>query len=268
VEVHVAERARLPWGVDSHTPTDTRLYDYALGGKDNYAVDRVLAHRLLSVAPEARHLAAENNRFVRRAVRHLLAAGVRQFLDVGCGLPRRGNVHDLAGPESRVVYVDYDPVAVTHYEAMLSGGSSAAVIHADARHPAQILRDPVVTEMIAFNRPVALLFTLVLHFVDDEEDPAGIAGEFRDAVAPGSHLVVSHATFEGKTPAAVEAVHDVFAELRESMTLRGREAVAGLFDGFELLDPGLVPAPDWRPDRPYRTPSGWLLAGVGRKPTA
>jgi SAM-dependent methyltransferase len=262
----VAERARLPGSVDAHTPTDARVYDYALGGKDNYAVDRVLAHRILSVAPEARHLAAENNRFARRAVRHLRAAGVRQFLDIGCGLPKRVNVHDLAGPEAQVVYVDYDPVAVTHYEATLSGGSSAAVVHADARHPERILGDPVVSDVIDFDRPVALLFSFLLHVIDDEEHPARIVRRFRDAVAPGSHLVISHATFEEKTPEAVRAVEDIFAELRESLTLRRREAILGFFDGFELLEPGLVLAPGWRPDRPYRTPSGWLLAGVGRKP--
>jgi S-adenosyl methyltransferase len=263
----VAERARLPWGVDSHTPIDARVYDYALGGKDNYAVDRMLAHRVLSVAPETRHVAAENNRFTRRAVRRLLAAGVHQFLDIGCGLPKRGRIHDLAGPEARVVYVDYDPVAVTHHEATLPAGSpSAAVLHADARRPDRILHHPLVTSVIDFDRPVALLFTMVLHLMSDEEDPAGIVRRFRAAVAPGSHLVLSHPTYEGRPPAAARGICDVFAELREPLALRGRDAIARLFDGFELLDPGLVLAPDWCPDRPYRAPSGWLLAGVGRRP--
>ena len=260
------ERAPLPWRVDPRTPTDARVYDYALGGKDNYAVDRRFAHQLLSAVPDTRHLASENNRFVRRAVRYLAQAGVRQFLDVGCGMPKRANVHDVAGPEANVVYVDYDPVAVTHWEAILAGGRSAAVIQADARQPEQIVADPVVTELIDFDRPVALLLTATLQTIGDEEDPAGVVRRFRDALAGGSHLVLLHATFEEKAPEAVQAVHDVFAEMRESLTLRSRDMIAGFFDGFELVEPGLVSAPEWRPDRPYRTPSGWLLAGVGRRP--
>lgn len=262
----MAERARSLWSVDSRTPNDTRVYDYATGGKDNYAVDRNFLDRLLAAAPEARLLAGENTWFTRRAVRLLLARGIRQFIDVGCGLPKRVNVHDLAGPGARVVYVDYDPVAVVHFEAALPGDRTAAVVHADVRHPDRVLGDPVVTGMIDFGRPVGLLMTMVLHLIGDDDRPAAIVRELLGALASGSHLVLSHVTHEDRPPSAVQAVAEVSAALREPVTLRGRAEVERFFAGLEPLEPGIVPAPEWRPDRPYRAPSGWLLAGVGRKP--
>jgi hypothetical protein len=264
----VTEQAWLPQGVDANRPTDARVHDYALGGKDNYAIDRAYAHKLLGLLPGIDRPAAENGRFARRAIRHLRDLGVRQFLEIGCGLPRRGNVHDVAGPESAVVYVDYDPVAVSHYQAVLCANGSAQAIHADATKPRQILSHPVVTDMIDFGRPVGLLMTYLFHLVADDQDPAGILREFREPLASGSHLVLSHATLETLSPTETETVAtgEVFGELREPVRMRGRDEVTALFDGFELLDPGVVRAPEWRPDRPYRSPSGWVLAGVGRKP--
>jgi SAM-dependent methyltransferase len=261
----VTEQAWLPHGVDAHTPTDARVHDYALGGKDNYAVDRRYAQKLLAALPAVSRPAVENRKFTQRAIRSLLSSGVRQFLEIGCGLPRRPDVHDMTGPEARVVYVDYDPVAVTHFQAVLSGNGSAAAIHADATRPGQILSHPVVTEFIDFEQPVGLLMTYLFHLITDEDDPARILREFREALAPGSHLVLSHATHEGMSPAQAEALYELFEELREPVTLRDRDEIGRLFDGFELLDPGLVFAPEWRPDRPYRTPTGMVLAGVGRK---
>jgi hypothetical protein len=265
LEAQVTEQAWLPQGVDAHRPTDARVHDYALGGKDNYAIDRAYAHRLLALLPGVGRPAVENARFVRRAVRHLRDLGVRQFLEIGSGLPRRGNVHDIAGPDATVVYVDYDPVAVSHYQAVCANGPAAA-IRGDATRPGEILRDPVVAEMIDFDRPVGLLMTYMLQLVPDEEDPARIVREFGAALAAGSHVVLSHATLETLSATEREAVCVVFEELREPVTLRGRAEVTALFDGLELLDPGVVYAPEWRPDRPYREPTGWVLAGVGRKP--
>jgi hypothetical protein len=260
----VTEQAWLPQGVDAHRPTDARVHDYALGGKDNYAIDRTYAHKLLALLPGVGRPVVENARFVRRAVRHLRDLGIRQFLEIGSGLPRRGNVHDIAGPDATVVYVDYDPVAVSHYQAVLSANGSAAAIRGDVTKPAEILTDPVVAEMIDFDRPVGLLMTYMLQLVP--QDPTRIVREFGAPLAAGSHLVLSHATLETLSPAESEAVRTVFEELREPVRLRGRAEVTALFDGFELLDPGLVYAPEWRPDRPYREPTGWVLAGVGRKP--
>ena len=260
----MTEQAWLPQGVDAHRPTDARVHDYALGGKDNYAIDRAYAHKLLALLPGVGRPVAENARFVRRAIHHLRDLGVRQFLEIGSGLPRRHNVHDLAGPDATVVYVDYDPVAVSHYQAVCAPRSAAAV-RGDATRPDEILGDPVVAEMIDFDRPVGLLMTYTLQLITDKDDPARIVAEFAAPLAAGSHLVLSHPTLETLSAAEREAVYAVFTELREPVTLRGRAEVTALFDGFELLDPGVVYAPEWRPDRPYREPTGWVLAGVGRK---
>ncbi|MGH3375870.1 MAG: SAM-dependent methyltransferase [Actinoallomurus sp.] len=262
----MTEQAWLPRGVDANRPTAARVHDYALGGKDNYAVDRAYAHKLTALHPGIGRPAVESGRFARRAIRHLLGLGVRQFLEIGCGMPRRGNVHDLAGPESAVVYVDYDPVSVSHYQAVLPPNGPARAIHADATEPQRVLSHPVVAEMIDFDRPVGLLMTYVLHLVPDDRKPARIVREFGDRLASGSHLVLSHGTLETLSPAETEAVGEVFDELREPVQMRDRDEVTALFEGFELLDPGVTLAPEWRPDRPYRSPSGWALAGVGRKP--
>lgn len=262
----MAERAWSPWGVDSRTPTDTRVYDYAMGGKDNYAVDRRFAARLIAAAPEARFLAGENTGFTRRAMRVLRERGIRQFIDVGCGLPKAVNVHDLAGPGARVVYVDYDPVAVVHFEAELSGSPGTAIVHADVRNPADILAAPGVADLIDPRRPVGLLMTHMLHLIGDEDRPARIVRHLLGALAPGSHLVVAHVSHEGRPEPAVRAIREVSAALREPVVLRGRAEIASFFDGLDLLEPGIVPARKWRPDGPCSMPSGWLLAGVGRKP--
>jgi hypothetical protein len=262
----VTEHAYLPHGVDARRPTDTRVHDYALGGKDNYAVDRAYAHKLLSLVPAIGRPAVENARFVRRAIRHLRSIGIDQFLEIGCGMPRPGNVHELAGPGSTVVYVDYDPVAISHYQALLPSDGTAHAIHADATVPDRILSHPVVMESIDFDRPVGLLMTYLFHLISPEQEPARVQREFRAPLASGSHLVLSHATLESLSPAESEAVTAVFQELREPVTMRDRAEITALFDGFELLEPGVVPAPEWRPDRPYGSPTGWLLAGVGRRP--
>lgn len=260
----MTEQTWLPRGVDAHRPTDARVHDYALGGKDNYAVDRRYAHKFLTVLPTVGQPTLENGRFARRAIRHLRDSGVRQFLEIGCGLPKRGNVHDVAGPASRVVYVDYDPVAVVHYQAILNGSGRAAAFQADATCPAHVLAHPAVTELIDFGRPVGLLMTNLFHLVTDESDPCRIIGEFRRALAPGSHLVLSHVTHESMEPSAVERIYELSEELREPFVLRGRAEVGRMFDGFELLRPGVVPAPTWRPDRPCPDATAWVLAGVGR----
>lgn len=262
----MTEQAWLPQGVDTQRPTDARVHDYALGGKDNYAIDRAYAHRLLAVLPRISRPAVENSRFVRRAIRYLRGLGIHQFLEIGCGMPRRGDVHEVAGPDATVVYVDYDPVAVSHFQAVLPASGFTAAIRADARRPEQILGHPVVAEMIDLDRPVALLTTYLFQLITDAEDPARILREFREPLASGSHLVLSHPILDDLSPAEFAAAHEVFDELREPVTMRGRDAIVALFDGFELVEPGVVDAPDWRPDRPYGAPTGWVLAGVGRKP--
>lgn len=244
------------------------MFDYALGGKDNYLADREAAEQVQEALPTSLAAVLENRRFMRRAVRHLLDAGVRQFLDLGCGLPGRGNVHDLvhaADPSATVVYVDNCPVIVNHYQALLSSSSVAAAFDADVRHPRDVLTHPTTTTLIDFDRPVGIVMTSLLHHIADEDDPTGLVKTFVSAVPPGSHVVLSHYNPDGR-PAEDRAVAAAFAtSFGIPMAERSAAAIEALFGDLVLLEPGLVEAPLWRPDRPYREPTGWLLAGVGRK---
>jgi S-adenosyl methyltransferase len=244
------------------------MYDYALGGKDNYLVDREASEQVRESLPTTLVAVQENRRFMRRAVRYLLSAGVRQFMDIGCGLPGRGNMHDLVyahDPLAAVVYVDNDPVIVNHYRALLSSTGTAVVLNADVRRPEEILGSPSVTELIDFGRPVGVLMCALLHYIDDEEDPAGIVGAFGAAMAPGSHLALSHYHADGLSPDEQALTAKIAEDMGITMAQRDRAGIEGLFGELEVLDPGLVPPALWRPDRPQRDPTGWLLAGVGVK---
>ncbi|MQY07725.1 SAM-dependent methyltransferase [Actinomadura macrotermitis] len=246
-----------------------RIYDYSLGGKDNYAADRDAALGALMAHPAARLLPRENRKFLRRAVRCLLDAGVRQFVDVGCGLPGKGNVHQVVhgvDPAGTVAYVDHDPVAVVHYRALLHAEPNAVAVQADARDPASVLGHPELTALIDFDRPVGVLMVSLLSLIPDEDDPGGVVRAFTSVLAPGGHLVVCDFTDEARTDHDRAAGAELMARTGITVAFRSRERLAGYFDGLELLEPGLVPAPDWRPDRPYEPATGWLLAGVGRKP--
>lgn len=259
-------------GIDVRTPNAARIYDYLLGGKDNFAADREAAEQFLAVAPEIRLAARENRAFLARAVRFLAAeAGIRQFLDIGSGLPTQRNVHELAhevAPGTRVVYADYDPVVIVHSRELLSGVDNAITIQADARRPEEILDHPRVRKLIDFSQPMALLLVGLLFLVPDDDGPAGIVAQFREAMAPGSYLALSHITADGQRPAVVERFVQVFERAREPMVPRTREQIQGFFDGFELVDPGLVRISEWRPDQPSAVENpggGWLFAGVGHK---
>ncbi|MFC4907124.1 SAM-dependent methyltransferase [Actinomadura gamaensis] len=250
-------------------PAASRVYDFSLGGKDNYSKDRDVAIQAFERLDAARLLPRENRKFMRRAVRYLLDAGVRQFLDIGCGLPGRGNVHEVVhgvDPEATVVYVDHDPVAVVHYRALLHSVPTAAVVHADARDPASVLGDPQVTRLIDFDRPVGVLMIAMLDLIPDRDDPRAVVRAFRDRMAPGSHLVVCDFLDENLTDEERAIADDLVRRNGIVVTLRPRAFIADYFDGLQLVEPGLVYAPDWRPDRPYDPPTGWLLAGVGVKP--
>jgi O-methyltransferase involved in polyketide biosynthesis len=244
------------------------MFDYALGGKDNYSADREASEKVRDALPTALMAVQENRRFMRRAVRHLLSDGIRQFLDLGCGMPGRGNVHDLAhavDPAAGVVYVDNEPVVVNHYQALLSSSQVATALLADIRRPCDILTEPAVTARIDFGRPVAILMAALLHYLSDDEDPVGVTNAFVSAVPPGSHLVLSHYHPGGLS----EEEQAMTAELAESIgiTTAGRTSkeIEGFFGDLVLMDPGLVPPTLWRPDRPQTRPTGWQLAGVGRK---
>jgi Protein of unknown function (DUF574). len=249
------------------------MYDYMLGGKDNLAVDREAIDQLVAHIPEAVPLARTNRAFLRRAVRHLASAGIRQFLDLGSGLPTQGNVHEIARelcPEARVLYVDHDPVVAAHARALLEDGGRVAFVQADLLRPAELLAAPEVTGFLDLSEPIGVLLVSILHFVRDDDDPAGIVKILRDTVAPGSHLVLTHAV---STAGRVEAKKSAEQVYRGSSTggITGRtlEEIRALFGDFELVEPGLVPAIDWRPDEPRlvgeQVLPEYLLAGVARK---
>jgi SAM-dependent methyltransferase len=262
---------------DLYKPSASRVYDYLLGGSHNFEVDRDVARQMLRLAPEAAQAAAANRHFMVRAVRHLVDLGVRQFLDIGSGIPTVGNVHEIAhryAPDSHVVYVDIDPVAVMHSRHILDGDRRCAVIEGDLREPPTILHDPLVRELLDFSQPVAVLLVAVLHFIPDEADPAGIVAQLRDAVVPGSHLVVSHASWPPDTTVAVRQARQTYDRTQTPLVLRTADEVTALVRGFELIEPGLVTVANWRPDgeaQMYRNRTDRLpaLAGVGvRTPDA
>lgn len=267
----------LPPDIDLERPSAARIYDYNLGGSHNFAVDRKVADQINQAMPELPAVNRANRSFLRRAVRFLADSGIRQFLDLGSGIPTVGNVHQIAqraAPGARVVYVDVDPVAVTHSNAILAGNPDAVAVHADLRNPDRILADERVRSLIDFARPVGVLMIAVLHFVPDRDDPAAIVTRFRDATLPGSYLVLSHATHEGAVTGTSRAASRVSTRNQIEVTLRGRPEVTRMFDGYDLVEPGLVFTPEWRPDSPGEDftdhpAKAATLAAVGiRTPTA
>jgi SAM-dependent methyltransferase len=270
---------QAPFGADSSIPNVARIYDYLLGGKDNFAADRAAAEHFLAVIPDIGAIAADNRAFLARAVRYLAAeAGIRQFLDLGSGLPTRSNVHQIAQqvvPDAHVVYVDYDPVVVRHGEALLANGGSVAMAHADLTQPATVLDHPKVREVLDFSQPVALICTATLYFVPDDAHPHAVIAEYRDRLAAGSYLVMSHASayVPGESPAAAAAAEadeavSVYSQASAQLHLRTLADITRFLDGFELVEPGVVWMPEWRPE-PGVQPAGRvqsLYAGVGRKP--
>ena len=253
--------------IDTSRPHPARMYDYFLGGRDNYEIDREAAERIIDVAPGVVLGARSNRDFLQRAVRHLVKGGVRQIIDIGTGIPTSPNTHEVAhacSPDVRVAYIDNDPIVATHAGARLLGTGNTGFFLGDMRDPGTILRHPTISELIDFDQPVALMLVSVLHFVTDEEDPAGMIGTLRDALPEGSHLVLSHATADFHPSESVE-VAEVYKKATASLTPRTHAEVLALFDGFDLVDPGLVQVHEWRPDGPVDpTPVG-VYGAVGHK---
>ena len=257
-----------PAGIDATVATAARMYDYWLGGHDNFAADRIAALRLAEAAPDVPAMARANRAFLGRAVRFLAGeAGIRQFLDLGTGLPTRGSVHQVAraiAPDARVVYVDNDPMVLAHARA-LKTGDGTAVISADLRDAAKILEHPDTQRLIDFTQPLAILLVAVLHFIGDPDAHQAVAS-YVSAAPPGSYLVVGHGTSD-VDPAISAASASVYSRTANPGTLRSRADILSFFDGLDLLAPGLVPVQLWRPDEPDPdTDPGrsWNLGGVGR----
>ncbi|MET9119333.1 SAM-dependent methyltransferase [Streptomyces longwoodensis] len=245
--------AWAPRSIDISVPSVSRIYDFFLGGSHNFEVDRQAARRALEFMPGLPKIMQANRAFTRRAVRYAAAEGITQFLDIGSGIPTYGNVHEVAqeaSPGARVVYVDHDPVAVAHSQAVLEGNQHADVVAADLLKPREILASPQVQRLIDFERPVALLLVAILHFVEDEDDPYAAVAELRDACAPGSMLILTHASYEGipLPPERAEGAVDVYKDIRNPLIMRSREDIARFFEGYDMVEPGLVPMPRWRPE--------------------
>lgn len=263
--------AWAPPAIDTERPSPARVYDYLLGGSHNFAADRVVAAQMLQIEPNTARFALANREFLHRTVHELVTAGVRQFLDIGSGIPTRGCVHEIAqrvAPTARVVYVDIDPVAVAHSQSLLADNEYAGVVQADLRQPEAILADPVVRHLFDFAEPVAILLVSMLHFVPDEADPIGIVRRLVDQTPPGSYLVISHLSLarDEAQARAREKYNDSVVKLAP----RTPAEIEELFVGFELVAPGLVSPAEWglRPEEIDEDLVGRIpgLAGVGRKP--
>lgn len=258
-----------PTEIDTSRPHPARMYDVYLGGKDNYPADQEAAAEVIKRAPEIRDIARVNRAFLGRVVRFLAGeAGIRQFLDIGTGIPTAGNVHEAAGqvaPGTRVVYVDNDPIVNVHANALLASGGTTGIVLADLRDPQAILSHPTVRQLIDFGEPVGLLLIAILHFIRDDEDPAGIVATLRDALPPGSYLALSHVTGDFRSTAA-SAAADVYKNASSSGTLRSHNQIASFFSGWDMVEPGLVQSPLWRPegDLPRNLDKLWIYGGVGR----
>ncbi|MEU5691319.1 SAM-dependent methyltransferase [Actinosynnema sp. NPDC020468] len=262
-----------PGDIDLGRPSIARVYDYWLGGAHNFAVDRAVADKVLADVPVLRSVVLNHRAFLRRAVRFMLARGVRQFLDLGSGIPTVGNVHEIAqaaDPSARVVYADIDPVAVAHSRAILTGNESVNVLQIDVRDVEAVVKSPEVRDLLDFDRPIGVLMIALLHFVPDSEDPHGIVAAYRDAVPAGSYLAVSHAGVEeGEWDPAWDDARGTYNRGVSEMTYRSRREVEALVAGFDLVEPGVARLPLWHPesledvdDDAHRFPG---FGAVGRK---
>lgn len=273
------EAVEVPAGVDPARPAPARIYDYLLSGENNFQADRDAAKRIMALVPEIKDCAWANRGFHQRAARWIAGRGIRQFIDVGSGLPTVGNTHDVVrsvDAACRVVYVDNDPMVRAQSRQLLAGTTGVTVIHGDLRDPDQLLADPELRELIDFTEPAGLLMTAVVHFVADQNDPWSLVRRLLAALAPGSYLALSHLTSDHKPPRAVHEFRRVFNHATEQMHFRSRHEVERLFDGLHMVSAHDPDAPgrlcyvgDWEAEDPAMADSDgsrWLYCGVARLP--
>jgi hypothetical protein len=261
----------VPDDVDLSSPNVARIYDYYLGGAHNFAIDREFAKKAIAIMPDVRPLCALNRLFLRKAVRYLVQQGVRQFIDIGSGIPTVGSTHETAqelAPDARVVYVDNEAVAVAHSELILQGNDQAAVLRADALDPASILDSSVTRRLIDFDQPVGIIMLALLHFVPDERDPIGLLRTYRDAVVPGSYLAMSGVTSD-IYPDEMERFADLYRNGSTPLITRSKVEWTGLFTGWELVEPGVSALGAWHRDPETVVPEGHAddlgYGGLARK---
>ena len=262
----------VPEGVSTETPSPARMYDALLGGAHNFEVDRMAAAQAVAMVPDLPKVAWSNRAFLRRSVRCLVDLGIRQFIDIGAGIPTAGNTHEIAqqaDPECRVAYVDIDRIAVAHAQALLDGNDRAIAVQGDLRAPERVLGDDKIRDFIDFEQPVGVLLIAVLHLLSDAERPGEIVAALRDAVAPGSHIAISHLSSEHRPEDAAQLGAHAAQRSGVPIIFRTREEITGFFDGLTLLEPGVVELPQWRPESPEDISEeqgrSLGLAGVGRK---
>jgi hypothetical protein len=262
----------IPDGVDVTVPNAARMYDYALGGSHNLAVDRETADRIEQLIPGAKLNAHANRAFVRRVVRLLSGQGIRQFLDIGAGIPTMGNVHEIAqseAPDARVLYVDIDPVAIAHSKKILADVTHVRVVQANLIRPAEILHHPDVLDLLDFTQPVAILLNAVLHFVPDDADPDAILAQLREAIVRGSYITVTHGIpmQDAESQERQDSLSDMYRRTPTALHFRSPERIRELLAGWDIVDPGIVSIVGWRPepDEPQKSVMG-MVAAVGHKP--
>lgn len=261
----------VPTSVDLEKPSAARAYDYALGGNHNFAVDREFVEHNLRRQPELKRYAIMNRAFMRRAVVFLMDQGIRQFLDLGSGIPTVGNVHEIAqgiDPSSRVLYVDNEHVAVAHSQLLLESNENAAMVQADMTKPRLVMNDPETRRLLDLDQPVGLLAITIGHYVLDDQDPIGVFASYREALAPGSYLALTHLTADFDQ-AKGDELNEFMKRSQNQVRARTWSEVKELFGDFELIEPGLVTTSQWRPERAPDNPDDarldGLYAGIARK---
>jgi hypothetical protein len=275
----MTEAQPVPPGIDPDTPSPARLYDFYLGGTANYPADRAAAEKIRARMPELADAAWANRGFHQRAALWMAREmGIRQFLDIGSGLPTQNNTHQAvrkAAPDARVLYVDHDPLVRVHADALLTGEGNTQVITADLRDPESVLKTPEARDLLDFSQPVGLLMTAVLHFVSDGSDPYGLVARYVAELSRGSYVALTHITADQKPPAAVSAILDIYANATEQIYMRTRDEVERFFEGLELIPPyeGGKPAVtyvgEWGAEDPALADSDgsrWCYGAVGRRP--